>query len=219
MSVVDVFLYFLILMVGAYLILYPISKFIASKRLKKLKRGGRPPEKEVDEISRSRMQSVLSKQQPKVIRNQKAGDVVIGNAEVKSAAVADSTKDSAPEPDRVDKAIQDAMRDYQARRAAKPNDPVLHPEKDLEGRFDLLRSQYGKKAVIAFRPYPPRPRVGGRSRLGGKPDLPRSVEWPRAPGYPGGANAKTALHFLLQIDLRAFPKAVFYYSSAGSMKR
>ena len=65
-----------------------------------------------------------------------------------------------------------------------------------------------KRGIALIRPYPPRNLPSSRSRIGGLPDLPRSIAWPRVSqdndrrvkkgGYP--------LHFIAQLDLSELPQ-------------
>ncbi|WP_346893855.1 DUF1963 domain-containing protein [uncultured Roseibium sp.] len=62
-----------------------------------------------------------------------------------------------------------------------------------------------RPAVIAYRPYPP-PRIRvGRSKVGGDPDLPAGMEWPRTVSDARYVKAGMPLHFMAQIDLSELP--------------
>ena len=65
--------------------------------------------------------------------------------------------------------------------------------------FDVLRAKYGAPAIALIRPYPPHRAPAGRTRVGGLPDLPEGISWPRsAEGTP--------FHFLAQIDFAELPR-------------
>lgn len=78
-------------------------------------------------------------------------------------------------------------------------------EEELEGAatdgaypFEMLRDRYVTSAIALVRPYPPHRSKAGRSHVGGLPDLPAGVQWPRnREGDP--------LHFLAQVDLAELP--------------
>lgn len=69
--------------------------------------------------------------------------------------------------------------------------------------FEELRARHAKPAVALVRPYPPHRAPVGRSRLGGLPDLPPDVPWPRGPDPESGEDLP--LHFLAQIHLDELP--------------
>ena len=64
--------------------------------------------------------------------------------------------------------------------------------------FEKLRDRYITNAIALVRPYPPHRGHSGRSHVGGLPDLPADLQWPR--------NSRgEALHFLAQVDLSELP--------------
>lgn len=65
--------------------------------------------------------------------------------------------------------------------------------------FELLRDRHVVPAIALIRPYPPHLVPARRSHIGGRPDLPVSVPWPRADdGVP--------FHFLAQVDFAELPQ-------------
>lgn len=64
--------------------------------------------------------------------------------------------------------------------------------------FEMLRDRYAANAIALVRPYPPHRSKAGRSHVGGLPDLPAGVEWPRN-------RDREPLHFLAQVDLAELP--------------
>lgn len=84
-------------------------------------------------------------------------------------------------------------------------DPASVAEVDADAPFDSLRERFARDAVYAFRPYPPHREKHGRSKVGGMPDLPKNVPWPKAPGVADHVKAGLPLHFLAQIDLADLP--------------
>lgn len=64
--------------------------------------------------------------------------------------------------------------------------------------FEEFQRHYLADAIALVRPYPPHREPAGRSHIGGRPDLPAGLAWPRsASGVP--------LHFLAQVDLSEMP--------------
>lgn len=78
--------------------------------------------------------------------------------------------------------------------------PPWEPE-FLSGIVDEM----SRPAVIAYRPYPPPRAPVGRSKVGGDPDLPPGVEWPRTVIGDRFMKAGVPLHFMAQIDLSELP--------------
>ncbi len=76
-----------------------------------------------------------------------------------------------------------------------------------------------KRGIALIRPYPPRNLPSSRSRIGGLPDLPRSIAWPRVSqdndrrvkkgGYP--------LHFIAQRDLSELPQIDSPLPTSGTL--
>ena len=85
----------------------------------------------------------------------------------------------------------------------RSTEPKINLETD--DTFESLRSRFARPAVYAFRPYPPHREKHGRSKVGGLPDLPNSLPWPKAPGHGDQIKADLPLHFLAQIDLADLP--------------
>ncbi|MBD3756467.1 MAG: DUF1963 domain-containing protein, partial [Gammaproteobacteria bacterium] len=71
--------------------------------------------------------------------------------------------------------------------------------------FSAFVAEVSRPAVIAYRPYPPFRRPAGRSKVGGYPDLPAGVEWPRTVDETDFVKAGAPLHFMAQIDLSELP--------------
>ena len=89
--------------------------------------------------------------------------------------------------------------------ARKPEpQPWLDPEIEAASGggahpFDTISAKYGASAIALVRPYPPREEGTGRSHIGGVPDLPSSMPWPRT-------REGKALHFLAQVDCADLPR-------------
>lgn len=64
-----------------------------------------------------------------------------------------------------------------------------------------------QRGVALIRPYPPHTRPSGRSRIGGWPDLPKGIAWPRVDSNQEKAvdRGGSPLHFIAQIDLSEIP--------------
>ena len=73
------------------------------------------------------------------------------------------------------------------------------------GTFADLVDELSRPAVIAYRPYPPPKEPVGRSKVGGDPDLPAGVDWPRTVSNVGSIKEGMPLHFMAQIDLSELP--------------
>ncbi|MGO4569959.1 DUF1963 domain-containing protein [Rhizobium sp. 2YAF20] len=88
----------------------------------------------------------------------------------------------------------------------RPLDPVAgKPERRSppEGvDADALLSSYRRPGLLLYRPYPPADAPIVRSRIGGLPNLPANIEWPRGISY----ERDVPLHFLAQIDCAELPR-------------
>lgn len=103
-----------------------------------------------------------------------------------------------------DRSSRDASAKVAQAKKLADNQAAMQPAKD-----EFAKALENLKPGIALiRPYPPRNFPSSRSRIGGLPDLPRSIAWPRVAqdndrrvkkgGFP--------LHFIAQLDLSELPK-------------
>jgi uncharacterized protein YwqG len=79
---------------------------------------------------------------------------------------------------------------------------------------DRLLEAYRKPAIMVHRPYPPPTLLKTRSRLGGLPLLPDSIEWPWGRDDDG---LDVPLHFLAQIDCAELPRVDPRIPATGMM--
>ena len=70
---------------------------------------------------------------------------------------------------------------------------------DQLSQIEDIMDAHRQRAILALRPYPPIDMPKTQSDLGGSPQLPAGIEWPRA-------SDGTALHFLAAIDCAELPK-------------
>lgn len=96
-----------------------------------------------------------------------------------------------------------------------PAKPVF-PSPDAFG-FEELRAQHVRPALAFYRPYPPRERSILRSHVGGLPDLPTTLKWPRAFDDGGCIPANAPLHFLAQVDLAEQPWLPEHFPARGTL--
>jgi uncharacterized protein YwqG len=83
---------------------------------------------------------------------------------------------------------------------------------------DFARALGARKPGIALiRPFPPRNLSSIRSRIGGLPDLPKSIAWPRVASDSDRRVAKGGipLHFLAQLDFSELPRVDARLPSSG----
>lgn len=94
----------------------------------------------------------------------------------------------------------------------------MFPETGALKTVDLLLETYRTPAIMLHRPYPPINFPAVRSRLGGRPLLPESFDW------PWSRARKVPLHFLAQIDCAELPRIdarlptkgmLFFFASDG----
>lgn len=100
------------------------------------------------------------------------------------------------------------------RASVEPESPAPPPASDAEQQpvpqsgpiaFETLLSEFARPALALLRPYPPVRLASVRSHVGGLPDLPSDIAWPRAFDDTGCVPANAPLHFLAQIDLAEQP--------------
>ena len=71
-----------------------------------------------------------------------------------------------------------------------------------EGALDSLLAGHRASGILLQRPYPPSAFPKVRSRLGGRPQLPATLDWPWGMHY----GEQTPMHFLAQIDCAELPR-------------
>lgn len=71
-----------------------------------------------------------------------------------------------------------------------------------EGALDTLLAGHRASGILLQRPYPPSAFPKVRSRLGGKPQLPATLDWPWGMHY----GEQTPMHFLAQVDCAELPR-------------
>lgn len=67
--------------------------------------------------------------------------------------------------------------------------------------IDNLLERHRQPAILLHLPYPPHSVPTGRSKIGGKPNLPMDHEWPVGKSY----GTAVPLHFFAQIDCAELP--------------
>ena len=87
----------------------------------------------------------------------------------------------------------------------------MFPETEALKTVDLLLETYRTPAIVLHRPYPPIRFPAVRSRLGGRPQLPDSFEW------PWSRRREVPLHFLAQIDCAELPRIDARLPTAGML--
>jgi uncharacterized protein YwqG len=85
-----------------------------------------------------------------------------------------------------------------------PPSPFDAGARDFAGEeaLDALLASHRAPGILLQRPYPPSAFPNVRSRLGGKPQLPATLDWPLGTHH----GEETAMHFLAQIDCSELPR-------------
>ena len=86
-------------------------------------------------------------------------------------------------------------------------------EMELVKLVDEVLARFSTSSIMLHRPYPPTQFPAVRSRLGGLPQLPEGVEWPRKKGE----GEPTPLHFLAQIDCAEMPRIDYGLPTQGML--
>jgi len=81
--------------------------------------------------------------------------------------------------------------------------PFDASKRDFRGEdaLDALLASHRAPGILLQRPYPPSAFPNVRSRLGGRPQLPATLDWPWGKHY----GVETPMHFLAQIDCSELP--------------
>jgi hypothetical protein len=95
--------------------------------------------------------------------------------------------------------------------------PSVAPTQPEMLTFAGLRDLHERDALALIRPYPPRDLPKTRSHVGGLPDLPVGMPWPRASNDRGCLAAGAPLHFLGQVDLAEQPWRPDDLSATGTL--
>ena len=75
-------------------------------------------------------------------------------------------------------------------------------------KIEIVMEKYRQPAIMVHRPYPPVGLTEINSYLGGRPRLPRDIDWPLT-------NNGIPLHFLAQIDCAELPSTEGLLPDAG----
>ena len=157
---------------------------------------------EIPEVNRDRIEQVLVKQPLKA-------------AEIPPAP---AEQDQPAEPDSDPSVSEEDVKAFQEDADNEQTESLpAEPDGDILQLFEELREQYAREAVYAFRAYPPHREPHGRSKVGGIPDLPEALQWPRAPGHANHVKADLPLHFLAQIDVADLPWRPDGFPDAGML--